>query len=263
MKQLISLFSVLWIVATYASSPTDSVGVSKIGNLFVIIHKVDKGEGFLSISRRYNVTVEAIKSVNPTVKELALGQKIKIPYTPKSQIDSTKIKIEESHANADAKEISATKIHTVAQGETISKIATKYKISTQQLIKWNSIKNNSMVVGQELKVSGVTDIKPYEKWNQPNGSSLKADSPKNIVSTNTRLIEEVGFVEIKTQTTHPTLAIGTFILCVNPETQKQILVKVAAHQPLNSTNIIGLSKEDIEKLELDLQLPITIKYNLP
>jgi LysM repeat protein len=263
MRSFFTLLTIFAFVTAHAFSPTDSVGISTIGGVLVIIHKVDKGEGLLAISRRYNVTIDDIKKVNPQLKTLSVGQKVKIPYTLKTPVDSTKITIDEAHANADSREVPSTKIHVVIQGETISKIASKYKISPQQLIKWNTIKNNSISIGQELKVSGNVDIKPFEKWNKSNSNSMKVDSPKNILSSNTRQIEENGLVMQTSKTTHPSLAIGSFFICVSPDNQKQLLLKVEVNEPLHANCIIGLSKESIEKLGLDLNIPITIKYNIP
>lgn len=266
MKNLLLICSgVLLGIAVQAAAPTDSVGILKVGNQFVIIHKVDKGEGLMAIARRYNVTVDELKALNKNLKNPSIGQKIKVPIRiiPKPQPDSTKITVDESHANADAKEFSGDKKHVVTQGETIAKIAAKYKISTQQLIKWNNIKNNTILVGQELRVSGTTAIKPYEVWNQANSTSAKVDSPKNTLSAPVKMVEEFGLPQIVEKTTHPTLPVGTFILCTHPETQKQVLLQVEQNTPLRDKCVIGLSQSNLEKLGLTVDLPVLIKYNLP
>lgn len=266
MKYLVLICcGILLSVSVSALAPTDSVGVLKVGTAFVIIHKVDKGEGLLAIGRRYNVTVDEILALNKGLKTPSIGQKIRVPIkqAPKQQQDSTKITVDESHANADAKDLSGDKKHIVAQGETMAKIAAKYKISTQQLIKWNNIKNNTITVGQELRVSGVTSIKPYEKWNQANSTGAKIDSPKNTLSSPVKSIEEFGLPEVIEKTTHPTLPVGSFILCIHPETQKQLLLQVEQNKPLREKCIIGLSQVKMDSLGITVDLPLLIKYNLP
>jgi LysM repeat protein len=266
MKVILTGCLIILTVLANAFSPTDSVGIQKIGNQFVIIHKVDKGEGLLALARRYNVTVSDIQALNNGLKAPTIGQKIKIPISAqvaKPLTDSTKITVDQSHANADSKEFSGEKKHTVAAGETIAKIAAKYKISTQQLIKWNSIKNNTVAVGQELRVSGATSIKPYEKWNQANGTGAKVDSPKNVLSSPVKYIEEYGLPVEMEKISHPTLPIGTFIICINPENQKQLLLQVEQNKILNEKCIIGLPQSKITQLEISTQLPLLIKYNLP
>lgn len=266
MKNLLLICcGVLLSVSVYAIAPTDSVGILKVGNTFVIIHKVDKGEGLLAIGRKYNVTVDEILALNKGLKTPTIGQKIRVPIkqAAKPQPDSTKITVDESHANADAKDVATDKKHIVAQGETLAKIAAKYKISTQQLIKWNNIKNNTITVGQELRVSGVTAIKPYEKWNQANSTGIKIDSPKNTLSTSIKFVEEFGLPEVMEKTTHPTLPVGSFILCIHPETQKQLLIQVEQTKPLREKCVIGIPQSKVDSLGISVDLPLLIKYNLP
>ena len=43
--------------------------------------------------------------------------------------------------------------YSVQSGDTLAKIAKKYNITMEQLIKWNDIKNPDMItVGQQLKI---------------------------------------------------------------------------------------------------------------
>lgn len=266
MKYILIVCLMLRLVSASAFSPTDSVGILKLGNAFVIVHKVDKGEGLMSIARRYNVKVEDIQALNKGIKKLTVGQKINVPMKVQAALplnDSTKITVDESHANADSKEFVADKKHIVAQGETIAKIAAKYKISSQQLIKWNNIQNSTINVGQELRVSGNTTIKPYEKWNEPNSTYSRTDTPKNLLSSPVKSVEEFGLPEQIEKTTHPTLPVGTFVLCIHPETQKQLLVQIEQNKPLHEKCIIGLSAAKMESLGISTQLPLTIQYNLP
>ncbi len=246
--------------------PKDSVGLSKVKNQTVIIHKVDKGEGLLSIARRYNTTIDEIKKLNKGIQTVKVGQKIKIPYTPgnnaKAQIDSSKITIDESHANADAKEVSYNKTYKVQQGETLAKVAAKFKTTPQLLIKWNGIKNNSITPGQTLIVSGVTAVKPYEKWNSYNSISEKPDTLQNLTSTTINQIEEDGFVALTTKVTHPTLSKGSFVLCVNPVNNQQIILQIEQTLPLPNNCIIGLPQNEFNKLNIQTENQnISIKYN--
>lgn len=43
--------------------------------------------------------------------------------------------------------------YSVQSGDTLAKIAKKYNVTLEQLIKWNDIKNPDMItVGQQLKI---------------------------------------------------------------------------------------------------------------
>jgi len=240
-------------------SPKDSIGSNKILDKLVIIYKVEKGDGLLAIAKKYNTTVDEIKKMNPKLKTVSVGQKIYVPH--KIVIDSTKILIDESHANADLKEIDKTKKHIVQRGENLQKIAAKYKISVQQILKWNNVLTNQLLIGQELIVSGNIGIAAYEKWNFQNSQSLKFNEPKNILSPTTKQVEERGFSATTPKITHPTLPIGSYLICTNTESRNQILLKVESNALLPNQEIIGISKE----VELELNLTadnkiVLIKY---
>jgi LysM repeat protein len=272
----ILFFSILLCAGSTYASPIDSVKVVKSKNKQYILHKVDKGEGFLSIARRYNVSVEDIKASNNNIKALKLGQKIKIPLSnaqppvgkndapKKINGDSSRIKVEESHANADAKETttSSYKIHIVQPGETVYKIAAKYKITTQQLINWNAVKNNKIDLGQELIVSGALATLSYEKWNTANSLTSKASVPQNVLSPDTARVEESGFAIQMDENTHPGIAPGTLILAINPDNNKQCLVQIQRKGPAAENAVIGLDKETLKRLGVEgNQSRIIIKYN--
>ena len=251
-----------------AANPLDSVRVTKHKTSLYIIHKVDKGDGLIALARRYNTSVDEIKKANSKLQQLKVGQKINIPYTEpitrndKSISDSSKISIDDSHANADSKELTLVKLHTVQAGETLSKISVKYKVSVSQIIKWNAIKNNKIDVGQQLIVSGNVTIKPYEKWNAPNSLSAKPDSVKDILASTLNLIEESGRAAITAVNTHPSLPVGSFVLCINPDSQKQILIQIERTAPLPPAITIGLNEDNFSLLNLaEATNRINIKYN--
>jgi len=127
----------------------DSIGVErKDGKLFVL-HRIASGETLYSLARKYDVSVDDIKKNNPTWSEgLKVGQVLYIPSnTPAPSTTTTAAS-------------TAAKTHTVAAGETLYSIATKYKVSVDELKKANPGLSSSISVGQELnlpsKVAGTT-----------------------------------------------------------------------------------------------------------
>lgn len=277
MKRLINIFSLcalLLCMFSASSFPIDSVKVIKSKHRKFIIHKVDKGEGLLSIARKYNVTVDDIKAENDNINKLKLGQKIRIPLPAEQRVetrtdlprkstgDSLRIKVDDSHANADSKEISLVKTHIVQQGETIYKIAAKYKITTQQIVSWNGIKNNKIDLGQELIVSGNAATFSYEKWNTTNSLTSRSVMPANILSSDTTRVEENGFAALSAENTHPVINPGTFVLVINPDNNKQCLIHIRkkAATPLNT--VIGLDQQTLQQLgATGNESRIIIKYN--
>ncbi|MES2558995.1 MAG: LysM peptidoglycan-binding domain-containing protein [Bacteroidota bacterium] len=234
------------------------------------MHKVDKGDGLMALARRYYTSVDEIKKANPKLKQLKSGQKINIPFSEtnarneKKNTDTTKITIDDSHANADSKDLNLVKMHTVQTGETLTRIAAKYKVSVQQVVKWNAIKNNKIDIGQQLIVSGNVSLKSYERWNAVNSLTAKTDSIKNILSSTQNLIEESGLTIQAIVNSHPTLSVGSFIICINPDTQKNVLIQIEQTISLDSGVIIGLKPEVLSALGLTGDSNrIIIKYNQP
>jgi LysM repeat protein len=127
----------------------DSIGVEKIGNQSFIIHQVEEKETLFGISRRYQVAVNEILQNNPQLQEgLKMGQRIRIPFIPKSAIPS------------------GSKLHKVEPGETLFAISKKYNVSVSDLMSWNKLQGNDLSVGQSLLIEGVSE-KPVASTSTP------------------------------------------------------------------------------------------------
>ncbi|MCQ2308632.1 MAG: LysM peptidoglycan-binding domain-containing protein [Bacteroidales bacterium] len=109
------------------------------------VHIVKSGENLGSIAKKYHVSVSQLQKWNnlkgtniyPNQKLIVYGS-----GAPMAQA-----------GNSTPVERSTTqKIHTVKSGETLSKIASKYKCTVTDLKKWNNLKTINIKVGQKLKV---------------------------------------------------------------------------------------------------------------
>lgn len=119
----------------------DSIGVERKNGKLFVLHRIAAGETLYSLSRKYNVSVDEIKQNNPEVAAgLKVGQVLYVPSNVVSPAAST------TTAAAGAQK------HTVAAGETLYSIATKYSISVDELKKANPGLTNSISVGQELNI---------------------------------------------------------------------------------------------------------------
>lgn len=109
-------------------------------------HKIRKGETITSIAKENNVSVNEIFALNPDAKKvLKLNSVLLIPFS-----DSRKEK--KSIKNED--KIQVDLVHQVAPKETLYGIAKKYKISIDNLKKWNPILENSgLEIGQIINVA--------------------------------------------------------------------------------------------------------------
>ncbi|TEW56968.1 LysM peptidoglycan-binding domain-containing protein, partial [Psychromonas sp. RZ22] len=97
-------------------------------------HIVKSGEALSLIAQRYGRTSEQFKSYNNLrSSQLAIGQVLKIP-------------------NEDYVAPSRPASHTVTSGQSLSVIAHKYGITTQQLKTYNNLRSSSLAVGQKLKI---------------------------------------------------------------------------------------------------------------
>ncbi|MBO0947060.1 LysM peptidoglycan-binding domain-containing protein [Fibrella forsythiae] len=72
--------------ATHASStppsfPVDSVGIERKDGKRFVLHRVDQGQTLYAVARRYNSTVDAIKSANPDLTENSVryDQLLRVP----------------------------------------------------------------------------------------------------------------------------------------------------------------------------------------
>lgn len=84
-----------------------------------------------------------------------------------------------------------TVTHKVEPGETLSSIASKYNVTTQDLKSWNNLTRNSLRTGQMLRVTTTADIAEATGAREvsPNGSytpkqqDRKSDAKKESVSS--------------------------------------------------------------------------------
>ena len=125
------------------------------------VHIVKKGETLSGIAKKYHVGVKQLRSWNNLKSDnLRIGQKL-IVYSSGAPMAQA--------GNAKPVERSTTQTtHVVKSGETLGKIAQKYKCSVTDLKKWNNLKTNTIKVGQKLKV--------YPPESQTTTSTQKAES---------------------------------------------------------------------------------------
>jgi LysM repeat protein len=118
----------------------DSIGVEKVGNQSFIIHQVAEKETLFGISRRYQVAVNEILQNNPQLQEgLKMGQRIRVPFTPKSAIPA------------------GARLHKVEPGETLFAVSKRYNVTVSEIMAWNKLQGNDLSVGQSLIIEGVAE----------------------------------------------------------------------------------------------------------
>lgn len=141
-------------------------------------HKVKKGETLGEISKKYNVTLSEIKKWNNLKKNnVALGKKLKIISSEKvvvsvkkeikSAINKSEIAIdtnvtkESIISNNQSKSDSKNqKYYIVEKGDNLYAIAHKNKVTIEQLITWNNLKDNNVSFGSQLIIPN--NSQPFE-----------------------------------------------------------------------------------------------------
>ena len=115
----------------------------------IITYTVVKGDTLWSISRKYDVKMTSIISVNnlKEISRLSIGQKLKLPIT---NMDIAKA--EGYSQDAAAEEI----IYYVKKGESLWSISREYNVKLESIIAANSITDASKIsTGQQLRIPNV------------------------------------------------------------------------------------------------------------
>lgn len=136
-------------------------------------HEVRRGETLYSIARRYNLTVQDVKTSNKLTANIKVGQDLLLPISAMAKITPPK------GTQTAAKPVRAVAkagqpiIHKVRQGETLTSIARRYNVMVHQLTEWNSMEaNETLRFGRKLKI-WATD-RPQANLTDPNGALLSA-----------------------------------------------------------------------------------------
>jgi len=123
-----------------------------------IYHVVKKGETLGKVAAKYHVTTKNIQSWNKLKSQnLMIGQKLRVNAPGKIVVDESiaaSTETEVKKLNSHASQVSPNaKYHVVKKGEFLSKIATTYGVTTDELATWNSLETNNLLVGQKLRVN--------------------------------------------------------------------------------------------------------------
>jgi LysM repeat protein len=127
------------------SVPTAGGGVTE--------YAIAKGDSFSTIAKKFHVSVKAITDANPGVEptKLQIGQKIHIPAAaaPTAPAVTGTAPVESATAGGE-------QTYTVKSGDNLTKIAGQLGTTIKALRAANSLKTDSIKVGQKLKIPAKT-----------------------------------------------------------------------------------------------------------
>ncbi len=168
-----------------------------------ITHKVRSGENLSTIARKYDCTTSEIKKWNKLKKSSVYkGQALKIYVQAKQPAAKAKtpknVPVNQEVAESSGeKQVNRTsessekttittiavkpEIHVVKRGESLGRIAAKYNVSVNNLLAWNNLKKNTILVGQKLRVNAPGKVVVEEDV----AANKNADSSRSIAQNKT------------------------------------------------------------------------------
>ena len=119
----------------------------------VVEHEVVAKETLFGLSKKYNISIEKLKQLNPSVESegLKVGMILKISKTKNSSIPERSIVEKPKPVKIEDSQIQEV-FHTVLPKETKYGLSKKYKISITELEKLNTQIKNDLTVGTRLVI---------------------------------------------------------------------------------------------------------------
>ena len=115
------------------------------------IYVVQSGDYLAKISKKFNVTIASIKKLNNMKSDVVrVGQKLKLPG--KIDVGAAPAPVTVKKSSSFKPYSGATKEYVVKNGDTLGAIAYGNGINIRQLKELNGLKNDSLRVGQKIKV---------------------------------------------------------------------------------------------------------------
>lgn len=138
------------------------------------IHPVAPGETLTSIARQYDVKVRHLKAINGLQSsQLFIGQKLLIGIGEE----------EDSLISTNSRSLTdvSSAQHVVQAGETLYRIAIRYKVTVEQLKKDNNLKSDALSVGMTLRIgSNKPVVTPVSPQNTRTYTVVKGDTLSKI-----------------------------------------------------------------------------------
>ncbi|MCG3730956.1 LysM peptidoglycan-binding domain-containing protein [Vibrio cincinnatiensis] len=127
-------------------------------------HKVQRGESLSVIAQKYGASVQAIMQANKLKdSRLSVGQRLTIPGGERGPVPVPVVNNPVETENL---------THTVKSGEFLGKIAATYKVSVDAIRRENSLKSDTLSVGQKLNITVSLKDKPLRKHKVQRGEFL-------------------------------------------------------------------------------------------
>lgn len=308
-----TIFVLMLGSVTFFSSP-DSLRAETLNGKLYVIHQVEKKETLFSISRRYNVDVKVILESNPGADSgIDAGQLLKVPYKKPDVTEGlyhvvedrqtlfsiskqygvsveeiktlnnlssnelksgSKLLIKKSGASVATSPKTTGVVHVVAEKETLFSISKKYKVTVDQLVRWNNLQNKDLKAGQKLVVGMPTNDRANLHQSKP-ATPVKVtvqDLPKEDRDIKPAAADdrtEIGYATMDESSQenrrylarHRTIPIGKVIRLRNRDTGKEVFVRIVGKLENDDQELILIiSKAAFDRIGGQGRTPVEIVY---
>lgn len=264
----------------------DSVGTEAINGEEYVLFKIEKGDNYYQLSKKYKTTVGQLTQINGN-GTLSLGQIVKIPTgrKAKSTVNNDRGNMTVQNPRNPQQQEGFTE-YIVGEKETLYAISKRFSISVEDIKKANNLKNNVIGGGMKLMIPNQPLPPEPPKLVEPKRIEIVSpdstdgdDKEENQISTNRYGIREksergigVWIDGLSSQGTsnlalHKSAPVGTILKITNPMTKSVTYAKVVGKFNDNAENqnaIVVLSKSAAASIgALDKRFQVEIAYGLP
>lgn len=148
----------LLVAASSAEVVADAIaGIPQKDRVRWAHYKVRKGDTLGAIARRHGITVSSLKKTNNLKSSrISINQDLLIPLSRnyrKSNIPQQTVTASTGKTATSAKSKQKPKVISVKNGDTLWSLSKRYKVTLNELVKWNKINTNDLLFsGQKLKI---------------------------------------------------------------------------------------------------------------
>jgi LysM repeat protein len=206
-----------------------------------ISYKVKKGETLSSISKKYNVTEDELKTMNNLKSSvIRFGQELKVnqPSEMATVTNGTKT----------TKAESAVATYKVKKGETLSDIAEKNNVSVAELKSINNLHTSNLRAGQQLQLAGkdteseseaITKVEKTIVHKVESGESLYVIAKKyNVAIDELKRLNNLGDGKIK-----PGQSLSVNVVADNTTVDKTVVKPKITHKVKSGDSFYSLAKK--------------------
>ena len=127
-------------------------------------YRVKSGDSLSMIAQRNKTTTSVLKQINDLNSSfIKIGQPLLIPIASASQQQYLSLQAKRLQDQESSQQLTKKKVtHKVIEGDTLWDISRRYKVTSQQIAKWNGLKvKQTLRLGQTLKIWKASSVNTF------------------------------------------------------------------------------------------------------